>query len=59
MTNASCKCVMSELVTYMFLDVAPYLLAEGEVLRQRTLDDLIEALDVRRYSCKDKEDHGD
>lgn len=50
---------MSELVTYMFLDVAPYLLAEGEVLRQRTLDDVIEALDVRRYSCKDKEDHGD
>lgn len=50
---------MSELVTYMFLDVATYLLAEGEVLRQRTLDDLIEALDVHRYSCKDKEDHGD
>lgn len=52
MTNAACK---SEIVTYMFLDIAPYLLAEGEVLRQRPLDDIIKALQEHRYSCEEVE----
>ena len=39
--------------TYMFLDITPYLLAEGNILGQRTADDLVIGLDVDRHSCKD------
>lgn len=36
----------------MFLDVAPDLLAQGEVLGQGSLDDLIEGLNIRGHSSR-------
>lgn len=39
-------------VAYVFLDVAPDLLAQGEVLGQGSLDDLIEGLNVHGHSFR-------
>lgn len=40
-------------VTYMFLDIAPDLLAEGKVLGHGTVEDRVIGLDVRRYSYRE------